>query len=359
VEKKLVIASSLAVMMSPVFAQSSVDVYGLFDIGLAHINNVNNQPLTQVPSGMSYGSRIGFRGNEDLGGGLKATFLLENGFNGDTGTFGQSSATTTRLFGRQAFVGLTSADGSLLLGRQYDFMANMTSYSAALYAGVYVLRPPTIPAFAGGNGSSPDFDRVGGARVDNSIKLTYKPNSDLTFGGMYGLGEVAGDSSAGRTLSAIAQFTRAPFSGGVAYTSTKSPTAGGGRYDTLGAGASYTAGQFTFNGLVTQTKLTATRDKVNVVEVGVKYQTTSSLVLGASYARINPNNDTTNTVVKGDRNQYGLIADYFLSKRTDIYALTSIQTAADGQSPQMYALAAAGPGSNKQSVIQLGIRHVF
>ena len=109
---------------SVALAQSSVQVYGIVDSGLAHITNADaaGRSVTKVPSLTgSLPSRIGFKGTEDLGNGLQAFFVLENGLGLDTGTAGQGG----RLFGRAAHVGVKGAWGALTLGRQN----NMTYYA--------------------------------------------------------------------------------------------------------------------------------------------------------------------------------------------------------------------------------------
>ncbi|MEN3275574.1 MAG: hypothetical protein V7631_1364 [Massilia sp.] len=100
-------------------AQTSVQVYGIVDSGLARMTNVNSagDSVTKMPSlTSSFPSRIGFRGTEDLGGGLQAFFVLENGLAMDTGTQQQGG----RLFGRAANIGLKGAWGTVTLGRQQN-----------------------------------------------------------------------------------------------------------------------------------------------------------------------------------------------------------------------------------------------
>jgi predicted porin len=106
-------------------AQTSVQVYGIVDSGIAYVTNVDaaGHNMTKMPSlTSSFPSRVGFRGTEDLGNGLQAFFVLENGLAVDTGTQQQGG----RLFGRQANVGIKGAWGSITLGRQL----NMTYISA-------------------------------------------------------------------------------------------------------------------------------------------------------------------------------------------------------------------------------------
>ncbi len=98
-------------------AQSSVSLYGVLDLGLTYVNNTQTgrrgQGLTGghqfaltdgTSTGVS-GSRWGLRGVEDLGGGLKALFVLENGFNANNGALAQGGAE----FGRQVYVGLANS----------------------------------------------------------------------------------------------------------------------------------------------------------------------------------------------------------------------------------------------------------
>jgi predicted porin len=106
---------------SAAMAQSNVTVYGLLDTGVERVTNVNaaGDSVTRMPSLTgSFPSRLGFRGTEDLGGGLSAIFTLEAGLAVDTGTSQQGN----RLFGRQASVGLKGDFGTISLGR----MVNMT-----------------------------------------------------------------------------------------------------------------------------------------------------------------------------------------------------------------------------------------
>ena len=104
-----------AIVPMAAHAQSSVTLYGIIDVGLEYVNNTsaNGHSLVREQSGNLYGSRWGLKGEEDLGGGLTAFFLLENGFNINDGTLGQSG----RLFGRRAYVGLRKDGNEIQLGR--------------------------------------------------------------------------------------------------------------------------------------------------------------------------------------------------------------------------------------------------
>lgn len=105
----------------PALAQSSVTLYGIVDVSIERVEGIDN--LTRVSSGNLSGSRLGFRGIEDLGAGLKAKFTLESAIRADTGANGGGS---DRFWDRQAWVGLSSELGELRLGRTDSSLALVT-----------------------------------------------------------------------------------------------------------------------------------------------------------------------------------------------------------------------------------------
>ncbi len=113
-QKKLIALAIAGLVSAPAFAQSNVTIYGVADAGLAWGEHGDND-FSGVLSGVLSGSRLGFRGTEDLGNGLKAVFTLEQGFDIGNGAENDSS----KAFQRQAFVGLAGGFGAVTLGRQY------------------------------------------------------------------------------------------------------------------------------------------------------------------------------------------------------------------------------------------------
>ena len=79
-------------LRGPVFAQSSVTLYGVIDEGLNYTNNVGTGHVYEMASGYAQGSRWGLKGSEDLGGGMKAIFQLENGFDVNSGRLNRAAA---------------------------------------------------------------------------------------------------------------------------------------------------------------------------------------------------------------------------------------------------------------------------
>jgi predicted porin len=187
-------------------AQTNVQIYGIVDSGIAHMTNVNSagDSITKIPSlTSSFPSRVGFRGTEDLGNGLQAFFVLENGFAVDNGTQQQGG----RLFGRQANVGIKGAWGTLTIGRQQ----NMTYISG--------LKTDVLGPHLFAIGSIDPY--LPNARSDNAIG--YMGNfSGFVLGATYSFGrdasaaggpaatncagEVGGDSKACRQITGLVGY---------------------------------------------------------------------------------------------------------------------------------------------------------
>jgi len=165
-------ATSLAIFSLPAFAQTSVTLYGVLDEGINYTNNVGRGHVYELASGYAQGSRWGLKGAEELGGGLKAIFQLENGFDVSSGRLNQGG----RMFGRQAFVGLSSEPyGTLTFGRQYDSVVD------------YLAQTTANGNWAGSLFSHPyDNDNTDNSfRLDNSVKYTSPSISGFQFGGVY------------------------------------------------------------------------------------------------------------------------------------------------------------------------------
>ena len=146
-KKCLLAGAALVTLTGTAHAQSSVTLYGLIDAGLTYTNSQisgtgsGGHSNWQMTSGSVQYSRWGLRGAEDLGGGLKAIFTLESGFNVNNGQLSSNN----RLFNRQAFVGLTSREyGTLTLGRQTDDMVDFVaplSLTGTEFGGVHFTHP--------------------------------------------------------------------------------------------------------------------------------------------------------------------------------------------------------------------------
>ncbi|MEG2962583.1 MAG: porin, partial [Janthinobacterium sp.] len=174
-------------------AQSNVAMYGIADLGVVSESGGAGGRVLKLTSGIANGSRLGFKGSEDLGGGMTAIFTMDAGILADTGASAQGGL----LFGRQAFVGLAGAAGTLRLGRQYTFIDSSLGALDPFYLG-----------FAGR--MSNVFTAGYISRVDNSITYSSPVRGGLSGELAYGFGEVPGDASARRYMGAAATYASGP-----------------------------------------------------------------------------------------------------------------------------------------------------
>ena len=210
-KKSLIAIAVLAATSSAAFAQSNVTIYGILDAGIVSERGGKDGNVSKVTSGAASASRIGFKGTEDLGGGLSAIFKLETGARIDDGTLDN---TNSALFNREAFVGLSSKTaGTLTLGRQY------TPYYETL-------RDVGDPFAMGYAGTAKNLFPVASFMTRNSNAVVYKsPNLEgFTAAVSYSLGEVAGDASATRQVGGSLGYANGPLNVAVAYNSKNNDT---------------------------------------------------------------------------------------------------------------------------------------
>lgn len=197
----------LAACAQGAFAQTAVNIYGIADAGIVHESGGIAGGATKISSGIGSTSRIGFRGSEDLGGGLAAVFTLETGFKMDTGEVD----TAGTIFNRQAFVGLKSRVGTLTLGRQYT-----PWYQALAQVG-----DPFGAGFAGG---AKNLFPASGANIRTSNTIVYAAptvngvSADLA----YSAGEQAGSNRAGRQIGASVGYVHGRLNVRLAYNNRNS-----------------------------------------------------------------------------------------------------------------------------------------
>lgn len=337
-------------------AQSSVTVYGIVDVALVRETGAAAGSTSKVTSGVGTGSRLGFRGTEDLGGGLSAVFLLENGFQADTGAQGQGGL----LFGRQIFVGLQGSFGAVTLGRQYTPQYLTVALADPFGSGYAGDTKNLMPAT--GNGTS---------RMDNTIKYVSPVWSGVTAELVYAPGEVAGSDSAGRQFGGTLGYAAGPLKVRLSYHNRNNDTAllpnlssarntvVGGTYDFGVAKAHFAYGlneglnssplRNTANPFGYRTAPVASLDSQDAM-LGVSVPMGPHTLL-ASYIRKNDR-----TALNQDATQLAVGYRYALSKRTDVYTAYS---RIDNKNGAGYTVGSSIEGGSGDGAFNVGIRHAF
>lgn len=381
--------SSLAFVIgcsSAVHAQSSVTLYGTLDTSIDYISNQKGGSNWAINSGNLSTDRWGLRGAEDLGGGMKAIFDVENGFNIGTGKIANGGD----LFGRQSWVGLSDARwGTVTLGRQYDAMVDLVEPLSATGSGF------------GGNIADHPFDNdnlANDARMNNAVKYRSNSIDGVTFEGAYAFSNMAGHPGDNNAWTVGAAWTGGPLSLAIAYLQVGQPggenaptnTDGafssadgdamltGERQRTFGAAAHYAMGAGSVGVVYTRTVLNDP-DSVqqggsyvslsgdlltfNNYEINAHYAITPAFSVGGSYVYTDGYFSDGGHTASPHWNQFMLQADYALSRRTDLYLEGVYQhvSGADGiaalDDASVFTLAASGDGT--QTVVAGGIRHRF
>ncbi|TKC92520.1 porin [Trinickia terrae] len=384
-KKHVISLAVLSAFAAPVFAQSSVTLYGVIDEGLNYTNNVGGSHVWELQSGFAQGSRWGLKGSEDLGGGLKAVFQLENGFDVNTGKLNQGG----RMFGRQAYVGLAQDQyGTVTLGRQYDSLVDFLAQTTANgnWAG-YMFSHPY------------DNDNTDNSfRVNNTVKYTSPDIAGFQFGGTYSFSNSTNFAN-NRQYSIGGQYANGGLLVAAAYLQANNPGVDNGngpsggaispndadfisnKLRVFGGGINYTFGPATAGFVYTNTYIgnpTGFEDNATTTglpaglnslrfqnfEINGKYQLTPAFFVGAEYVYTLAKANTSGGSAKPKYHTVGLMADYNLSKRTDFYvqgAYQHAQSANTGTFLDNALIVSADENSStaNQVSVRVAIRHKF
>ncbi|MDN2674544.1 porin [Janthinobacterium sp. SUN026] len=328
-KKTLITLAVLAAATGVAQAQSSVVIYGTVDAGFVSERGGKAGTVNKIDSGVASASRIGFKGTEDLGSGLSALFVLESGFNVDTGAQGNNEA----LFGRQAYVGLSSkTTGTLTLGRQYTPWYNTLSKVADPFA-------------VGYSGSAKNLFPANTTRTSNTVLYT-SPNfngfdADVAYSARNEGQESLVSSKIGRQIGASVGYANGPLNARLAYNTTSNDQAVGTTVVEAGsarnwlAAANYdfaVAKAYVAYG-VNKGANSSLRNNFNAGNLyttastgGVTNDSTTALIgatvpvgpAGTVMASIIHVNDKSG--INADANQFAVGYSYALSKRTSTYA---------------------------------------
>jgi len=391
--KRLVPLAASAAVCLHAHAQGSIALYGIIDEGINYNSNMNGGRSYAMQGGVMAGSRWGLRGSEDLGNGMRAIFTLENGFDNNTGRLGQGGL----LFGRQAFVGLSTDWGTLTFGRQYDVNADFVGPLEA------------ASQWAGNIGAHPgDMDNLNYAlRTNNSVKFRSVSYRGLSFAAMYGLGGVPGDVTRNQAWSVAVGWARGPLSLAAGYVNVRNPNLSLFGNSTTGTpsaaiensaypsfngflsahtwqvasvGGNYTFGAARVGLVYSNIAFQSLGDTssgpdpsgytgsvhFSALEANFRYQLTPAMFVGLAYVYMNRSSiGSSSGENAGAIYRQGMASlDYLLSKRTDVYLLGILQEASGTDSRNLGAIASitnqsSPSASNRQAVVRVGMRHRF
>ncbi|MES2316797.1 MAG: porin [Pseudomonadota bacterium] len=317
-------------------AQSSVTVYGVMDAAIAKEDTgAPNGDRTVINSGNQSSSRLGFKGTEDLGNGLKAMFNIEAGVALDTG------AADAALFGRRAVVGLEGKFGMVTIGREYTPIADIANATDINGQGFY-----------GSNLNSFTTGRLT-RRISNSVNYKTNSLSGFKLALAYGAGETATGPSL-NLMGVSAAYTLGNLYLGAGYHTYERLVTGDDKEMIFGV--AYKIGAVELKGNYLAANPTGANNKYEQVNAGASYTFGPNKVLG---------NIQQNKLENGAKgNGFSVAYSYSLSKRTNAYAsYATIRNNATGLFGLLSASTnttppATAPGSDP-SALSLGIRHSF
>lgn len=343
-KKTLLALAVLASFAGVASAQSNVTVYGLVDAGITRETGAVGGSITKLATGVQSGNRLGFKGTEDLGGGLKANFQIENGFDLDTGMTRQGG----RLFGRQAFVGLSGNFGAVNLGRQYN--------------PIFLSLDSIDPFGTGLPGQTNNLFSVGNVRTDNAVTYSSVPTGGFTFNAMYGAGEKTTSNSSNRTIGLSGEYANGPLLVTLSYDKLNPET---GVVASEGHKVTLLGGTYNFGPVIAHAAFETEKGD------GASTADYRNYMIGATVP-VGPGSFMASFVKKNDRlanaqrgaHQLAVGYLYSLSKRTNLYTSYARINNNDGAS-WIVGDASSGGTSGVQNngessgAFTVGIRHKF
>jgi len=396
-QKKLIALAVAGLASGAALAQTNVTVYGIADVGYVYSSgNPGRDPFTglKIPGrskfsglsggGITAGNRLGFKGEEALGNGLKAVFTLEYGLNLDDNS---GLGNTGGLNARQQFVGLASKFGTLSLGRQYAPGFNATANNDALEATDMAIQS-SLSVYAG-NSITPNSP----ARYNNSIAYTSNNLAGFTISAIYGFGEatntftnmpvgtynskLVSTTDSGKIGLGV-NYANGPINLDAVYQSRQNVTVAavnppglrkdinewyvGGSWDfkVVKAYASYQALDNNNTGTLALPVGCCLAKNNDIWTVGLSAPVMSNGLVGLSYGKLSVDN---RNAPDGDSWGWGAMYQYNLSKRTALYVAYTYLNNDKYSVPVQTQVAGDGSGigalGESNYTFGTGIRHSF
>ncbi|MFM0047813.1 porin [Paraburkholderia sediminicola] len=356
-------------------AQSSVLLFGTLDEGINFTSNASGKHAFQMTSVDLVASRWGLKGDENLGGAWHAVFDIESGFNVESG----SAAYGGRLFGYQSYIGMQNEKfGSVTLGRQFDSIVDM-------------IGPLTANSSWGGLLFSHPLDNDNTDatwHASNSIKYTSAVYGGITSTAMYGFSNQPGSFAGNRVWSAGLSYTHETFTAAAAYADLGAPgtnaTGAIASNDSgfvaenqkiWGVATNYGFSSVSLGAVYTHTLIKQALSSIYIgnlgfnslnfdnAELNVRYTVTPAFFVGAMYTFTRATLQQVGEHVL-HWNQFGVAAQYSLSKRTAVYAQYVYQKVSGGGTgtnlDHAYIPGANDVSSNShQMLARVGLTHSF
>lgn len=321
-QRTLMVTAIAALAAGSAFAQNSVTIYGRLNTSAEYQENIGADGKQSVLQNNA--SRLGFKGTEDLGGGLKADFLLEHRFNSDTGV------TTGDFWAGDSWVGLSGGFGQIRLGR--------------LTSAAYFATADWIGMHNHDTGTSEDKLYTYLSNGKNTVAYTTP-----SFGGFAAEVSISAGESTGVTnkvANLAVNYDKGPLHLGFGYEQQ-----GGTDDNQFAVRALYELGAFTFGGYYQKSDLDAlgTRDLFRLA--GMYAFGASEIHLNVGFA------DNWSKLAGSKANQYTVAYNYNLSKRTKVYAFYT--TVDNGSTLSYFGATGAGGAVLDPSSFAVGVRHNF
>lgn len=358
-KKSIIALAVLGAFTGAAAAQSNVTIYGIIDAGVTYVSNDSGNRST-VEAGQMQVSRWGFKGLEDLGGGVKARFGLEGTLLNDTGGAGVATGTpsNTSLFDREATVGLISDYGSIDIGRQNILgvqsvgMADPMGLSFAATSPNVLFSAMNNSAVYGVYGANNGGTAL---RQNNSVRYISPNWRGLNVALMRALGEQPGNIQKSSYAAVSALYAAGPFSVGGAYARLKNNL----DTDLLTShafGIKYAWPAVVLKSTYSENKLASTSRKISVFGVGADFPVTPAVTLTAAFYNTKRSGDAS------DKSQQLIgIAKYAFSKRTSAYLSIGRATTDTVVTATQINLAQGfvAVGSDEASRVTSGLIHYF
>ncbi|MDU0810223.1 MAG: porin [Burkholderia sp.] len=321
--KTIILAAAAAAFTTAAYAQdmqnakSSLALYGILDTAVTYRTNINNNQEWVIRSGITQ-SNFGLRGVENIGNGLKAIFLLESGLNISNGKVDDTNHSS---FNREAYVGLSSNAGTLLVGRQHgsiqDYLSPISSTGS--WGGMHFSHI-----------KNRDFlFKSASILLDNTVKFTSRDYSGLRFGATYSFPNRESEKKTSYSAGVSYQCQDLRLAASYIKLDRKEDKDNSALNGYIyGVGTTYNLGIGRIGALWTQSFKDLPNNslgykRLDTYEVNARYNLSPDLAVSASYSYMHLTREKGNN--PSSWNQVGVQTDYMLSKRTGLYAQVQYQ----------------------------------